>query len=405
MGKLAQIKSMVQKVLKDDDPSIDIDASTLMKPKPHLPSGSTVLDYLIGGRPNRFGILPCPGWPRGLVSQIYGHESSGKTTVALTCAAETCRRGGTVMFIDWEHAISPDYAAVIGVPIMDPDQFYLVQPNTLEDGLKVLWIGLKAGVDLIILDSVGAGVPQAIFNQTVEEQGDGGRMGAVAGIWSKFLPKISAVASKTGTHVMGISQLRKNISKMGMGPDTAPQGGEAWKFYAGVRMQFRRTKSLKTKDYDATLHKVVERTTSAEVLAKVDKCKVAGTAQAEATFFVAFGSGIDDLRSLVEIGTAHGILKKSGAWYSWDRGNGSVLKGCGTDEFRKNLINTPNAQDELKAAVMEAMYKSGKDTEIVVTDEAEDFKEEDFDLGEDLEAILSGKAPEAKETGYEVLDM
>src|SRR3990172_1861322 len=151
------------------DWKVQLDHEQLEKSLPHLPTGSLVIDYLIGGSPNRFGVRPCPGIPRSRVSQIWGHESSGKTTIALTTAATTCAAGGTVLYVDWENDIVPDYAAALGVPIMDDDKFELVQPETLEDGIKLAAAYAMAGVDLIVFDSVGSAVPASIANRDLSE--------------------------------------------------------------------------------------------------------------------------------------------------------------------------------------------------------------------------------------------
>lgn len=381
-SKLSQIHNVVTKCLKDADPSVDLDPSVLKVSRPHLPSGSTVLDYLIGGRPNRFGVAPCPGWPKGAISNIFGHESSGKTTVALTTAAEVCRRGGEVVFIDWEHALSPEYAAIIGVPITDPDKFYLVQPRTLEDGLKVLWASAAAGADLIILDSVGAGVPAAIFGQSLDEQGNVGQVGLVARIWSVFLPKIASAVSDSGSHIMGISQLRKKISTGGFGggggPTTTHQGGDAWKFYTSVRMEFARIKSEKTTNYDALQHKNVERATSAVIKATMKKSKVAGTQQAEAEFYIGFGEGIDDARSLIDIASAHGIIHKGGAgWYTWERANGEQIKAQGINNLKAMILKADGGWPELKTGALNAMSAGGG----LVLTEPDPEDEDIIDLG------------------------
>lgn len=370
---LTQAKAAVAKVLKDDDPSVSIDANQLRQSRPHLTSGSVVLDYLIGGRPNRFGVAPCPGWPKGMISNIYGHESSGKTTVALQCAAATCAAGGVVAFIDWEHAISPDYAKQIGVPIEDPDRFYLVQPNTLEAGLQVLWACAMAGVDLIVLDSVGAGVPKAIReDQSLAEKGEIGRVGLVAAKWSAFLPQVAGLINKSGTHLMGLSQIRKKINTQGggHGDDSTHQGGEAWKFYSNVRMTFRRVMSIKTKEYDALKHKNEERFTSALIRAKVVKSKISNSQQAEADFHVIFGEGIDNVRDLIVIGEAHGLVVKAGAWFSAELA-GESLRGQGLPDFKSKVLSTKGAYDELVGKVMKSISAPGASALPVHDDDGE----------------------------------
>ena len=373
---LRDVRGVVGKVLKDDDPTVDIDSNSLKESRPHITSGSIVLDYLIGGVPNRHGVPPCPGWPKGMISNIYGHESSGKTTVALEAAAAVCARGGVVAFIDWEHAISPDYAQALGVPVDDPDRFYLVQPNTLEAGLSVMFACARAGVDLIILDSVGAGVPKALHEQSIEEKGNLGRVGMVAAVWSSILPQLAADVSESGSHVMGLSQLRKNINTTGYGENTTHQGGDAWKFYAAVRMSFRRVSSIKTKDYDALTHKQVERFTSALVKATVKKSKISNSQQREADFHITFGEGIDNCRDLINIGAAHGIVSKSGSWLQWERGDGTSIRSQGIPAFRQEVLTKPGAYDELATKVLGVIRSGGANSILAVADEEDDVEAE-----------------------------
>ena len=370
ISMLANVRGVLSQLLKDDDPSVTIDSNALTQSRPHLTSGSVVLDYLIGGAPNKQGVAPCPGWPKGMISNVYGHESSGKTTVALEAAAAVCAIGGVVCFIDWEHAISPDYASALGCPIDDPDRFYLVQPNTLEAGLSVLFACARAGVDLIILDSVGAGVPKAIRDQALEEKGNLGRVGLVAAKWSNVLPQLAADISDSGTHVMGISQLRKKINTGGYGGDgSTHQGGEAWKFYSNIRVSFRRVKSIKTKTYDALTHKQIERHTSALIKGTIKKSKISNSQQREAEFHVTFGEGIDNARDLIAVGSAHGIVVKGGAWYAFEMADGTLVRGQGTVAFREEILTTPGAYDELAERVINAVRSGGKDSASEVGDD------------------------------------
>lgn len=356
---LKKVRAAVKKVLKKNDPSIEVDPNAMKQSLPHFPTGSTSLDYLIGGMPNKYGVAPCPGWPKGKISQIYGHESSGKTTIALEAAAGVIASGGCVTFIDWEHAIDLSYAQSLGVPTDDDDKFYLVQPLTLEDGMKVLWTAACAGVDLIILDSIGAGVPETIFNQTMDEQGNIGRVGLLAAKWSAFLPKVHALISKTGSHVMGISQLRAKINTMGYGPSTTQQGGEAWKFYTSLRMEFRRIQSEKTRVYDAIENKMVEKVTANLIRAKIEKSKVSPSQQHEGTFWVIFGKGIDDMRTIVDICAAHNVISKGGAWYKYTTGDGQEKKFHGYPKLVEEIENNPALYEDMRRAAIEKLQAYG----------------------------------------------
>jgi len=371
---LKDVRGVVSKVLKDDDPTVDVDPNQLKESRPHITSGSIVLDYLIGGAPNRWGVPPCPGWPKGMISNIYGHESSGKTTVALEAAAAVCARGGVVAFIDWEHAISLDYASALGVPVEDPDRFYLVQPNTLEAGLSVLFACARAGVDLIILDSVGAGVPKTLAEQSIEEKGSLGRVGMVAAVWSSVLPQLQADVSVSGSHVMGLSQLRKNINTTGYGENTTHQGGDAWKFYSALRVSFRRVESIKTKDYDALTHKQIERATSALIRATVKKSKISNSQQREADYHITFGEGIDNTRDLISIGKAHGIISQAGSWLQWERSDGTSVRGQGLPAFRGEILKTQGAYDELASKVLVAIRAGGVSSLATATDADDDVE-------------------------------
>jgi len=379
-------RAVLTKALKGQDASLSFvaaDENRMKRSLPHLPTGSIVIDNLIGGRLNRFGVMPCPGLPRGRVVNLYGMESAGKTTLCLMASATTTRAGGTVCFIDWEHAIDLSYAMAIGVPVQDETKFMLAQPETLEQGIKILWMMARAGVDLIVVDSVSAGVPETVINQSLEEKGNAGRVGEVARIWSGFLPQLKGVISKTQSCIIGVSQLRKMISKSGYGPDTTTAGGESWKFYSELRIMLRRVKTEKGSVYDSRKHQKVESATGTIIKAKIDKCKVAASQGLEDEFYIKFGDGIDDVRSVVDTAVGHGVVKKGGAWYAYERPDGSVIKGQGMDAFKAELQGVKGAWAELYQSTLGAMT-----TSTVATVAAP----EDDDLS-DLDAILTGKAP------------
>lgn len=353
-NSLMQAAAALDKVFKGKSPEVMLDLDSLKRSRPHIPSESIVIDYLIGGRPNKMGVAPCPGWPRGAVCQLWGHESSGKTTLALHACAGAIRRGGTVAFIDFENALDYAYAQALGVPVSDKDKFKAYQPDTLEDGLSVLFAMAKMGVDVIVVDSVGAGVPKRVFEQSVEEQGGMGRVGEVAALWSVFLPKLTKICAKSGSTVIGLSQLRNKISTGGppgasaMGDGKQPQGGEAWKFYSSVRMKLQKTFSEKTKIYSALDNATEEQVTTVKIKAKMEKSKVSASQQHEADIYITFGQGVDDFRSVLEICTAHGAVKKSGSWLSWVTPDGEEIRVQGISKLR-DAIEEAGASDALWA--------------------------------------------------------
>ena len=330
----------------EDEVVARLDTKTLREPSPHIPTGSLVIDYLIGGVPNRYGVRPCPGIPRGKIMNLYGEAGAGKTTLALTAAASTCALGGTVAYIDWENEVEPRYAEVLGVPVTDSTKFLLLQPSTLEEGFKIMWAMAQSGVDLIVVDSVGAGVPQDWFKS--DEKGEQGRVGMVAAKWSKFLPEVKVVAKRSNTAILGISQLRSKISTgMSRGPTTQAQGGKAWTFYSCTRMMLRVFGKEKEKVFNHLTGKAVEQVTGTKVKAKLDKCKVSGAFGHEQEFYLKSGYGIDDERTIIEIAIAYNIVKKGGAWYSWTAPDGTLVKGQGMAGFRNLLGERDNAFHEI----------------------------------------------------------
>lgn len=344
-GALALGRKAATKALKKDESQwrVIMDDSMLQESLPHIPTGSIIIDYLIGGERNDKGVMPCPGIPRGRITQLWGHESAGKTTLALTAAATCCAQGGTVLFVDWENAIVPDYAAALGVPVTDPSKFELVQPDTLEDGLKLAQIYALAGVDLIIFDSVGAAVPSRIANRDLGEVGEQARVGELQAVWSQELPNLRGAVAKKGAAIMGISQIRAKISTgPSYGPQTQPQGGNAWKFYSDVRIELRRVKTEKSNLFDALTNTKDQRITGGLINCKLVKCKISPSQGREGRFYIRHGDGIDDIRSVMEIATKYKLIKKAGSWLTWETPEGEEIKCQGTDKLRDHLKENPD---------------------------------------------------------------
>lgn len=386
VGKMGSLAAVVDKAFKTKVGKVDLDTSARTKPHPHIPTGSLIIDWLIGGQPNEKGVPPCPGLPKGRLFNLYGMESSGKTTLALTTAATTIQNGGRVCFIDWEHAIDLRYAAALGVP-QDPERFYLVQPTDLETGMGICYVMAKGGVDLIIIDSVGAGVPKKVMEQKIDEIGKVGQVGLMSVKWGAFLPKLKEAIAKSGSSVIGISQLRDKINTGGYGgPTKHAQGGNSWKFYSELRMMLRVVKREKGKVFNALENKWVDGFIGNVVKAKIDKCKVAPTQGSEAEFFVRYGEGIDDVRSIIDVAIAHGIVKKSGSWVTWDRGSThGEMKVQGLEKLRKEVLSTPGAWEQLYKDTLDKMssYDESKGKEPV---------EEEIDLS-DIQ-FLTGEGDE-----------
>jgi len=355
---LAMARAALKKSFGTEESRVELDPNAIKKSWPHLPTGSLVIDYLFGGALNKFGVAPCPGIPKGKILNVYGFESSGKTTLCKMAAAQTCANGGTVGFLDYEYAFDPSYAAALGVPIHDPNRFELRQPNTLEEGFKIIWAWVEAGVDLIIIDSVGAGVPAAVFARELKNIGDEERMGLVASRWSKFLPAFNGLVMRKQAAIIAVSQVRAG-NFGGMGSNTTVQGGNSFKFYSTIRMKLRKVQMQTASGYDALSHKTDKQVIGIKVKAKLDKNKIAPTAHHEAEFYIRHGEGIDDVQSCIDVGIAHGIVKKSGAWISWERGGADDIKQQGMEKFRQAIMEEGGAFEALYRKVANLITVKG----------------------------------------------
>lgn len=393
---LSQARAVLSKAFKEEgSDEVIVDENRYTQSMPHIKSGSVVLDFLIGGMPNALGVLPCPGLPRGRVINLYGMESSGKTTLCLQAAAEVCRAGGVVCYIDWEQAVDVAYAKKLGVPIDDPDQFLLVQPATFEKGLAILWTMVRAGVDLVIMDSVGSGATKAQWEKKTEDAHETGRVGAKSAQWSEFFPKLTAMMNRTNTCVIGISQLRAKINTgpgAAYGEQTSQQGGNAWKFYSSVRIKLSKISTEKTEKLDPLTNKKEAVPHSNVVEIRLDKCKVSSSQGRKGTIYIKLGEGIDNSRSIIEIAAARGVVKKSGTWLQWERSDGSSVRSQGAKGFAEELQTLPGAFEELHAATMASLAYAMKNAPEAAA--SPEVMEDDV-VGE-IDNILGGIAPGEK---------
>ncbi|WP_092601025.1 recombinase RecA [Actinopolyspora xinjiangensis] len=298
-----------------------------------IPTGSIALDVALG----------IGGLPRGRVVEIYGPESSGKTSVALHAVANAQRAGGTAAFIDAEHALDPEYAKAIGV---DTDSLLVSQPDTGEQALEIADMLIRSGaLDLIAIDSVAALVPKA---EIEGEMGDS-HVGLQARLMSQALRKLTSALYSSQTTAVFINQLREKVGVMFGSPETTT-GGKALKFYASVRLDVRRIETLKDGS-DA----VGNRTR-----VKVVKNKVSPPFK-QAEFDIIYGHGISREGSLIDMGVEHGFVRKSGAWYTYE---GDQL-GQGKENARKFLRDNPDVANEIEKRIKEKMgigSEAGADT-------------------------------------------
>lgn len=296
-----------------------------------IPTGCLELDLALG----------IGGIPRGRIIEIFGPESSGKTTVALHMIAEAQKRDGIAAFIDAEHALDPTYAQRLGVNI---DDLYVSQPASGEDALEIAEALVRSGaIDIVVVDSVAALVPRAEIDG---EMGDT-FVGLQARMMSQAMRKLAGVVSKTNSIVVFINQLREKVGVMYGNPETTP-GGRALKFYASVRLDVRRGEQLKNGS------EVVGNRTKVKIV----KNKVAPPFRV-CEFDLLYGYGISREGTLLDMGVAHDLINKSGAWFSYK----DIRIGQGRDNARKYLQDNPDIAQEIEAAIRAEMMPSELRTE------------------------------------------
>ena len=285
-----------------------------------IPTGCMELDIALG----------VGGVPRGRIIEVYGPESSGKTTVALHMVAEAQKRGGAAAFIDAEHALDPQYAKNLGV---DTDNLYVAQPDTGEQALDITEALVRSGaIDIIIIDSVAALVPKAEIDGEMGQS----HVGLQARLMSQALRKLAGIVSKSNTVAVFINQLREKVGVMFGNPETTP-GGRALKFYASVRLDVRRIETIKNGDA-----MIGNRTRI-----KVAKNKVAPPFKT-AEFEIYYGEGISAEGSVITLGVETGLIKKSGSWFSYN----DTRIGQGRDNVRLYLKENRDIFNEIQAAIL-----------------------------------------------------
>lgn len=330
---IAQIEKQYGKgsVMKLGDNSANMNVET-------VPTGSLSLDIALG----------LGGLPKGRIIEVYGPESSGKTTVALHCVAEVQKRGGIAGFIDAEHALDPVYARNIGVDI---DNLYISQPDCGEQALEITETMVRSSaVDIVVVDSVAALVPKA------EIDGDMGdsHVGLQARLMSQALRKLTAVISKSNCIVIFINQLREKVGVMFGNPETTT-GGRALKFYSSVRLDVRRTESLKQGGEIVGNH----------VRVKVVKNKIAPPFR-EAEFDIMFGQGISREGDVLDLAVNAGIVNKSGAWYAYE---GDKI-GQGRENAKTYIHENPAFFDMLEAKVRDFYFTQPEDEDAAVQEDS-----------------------------------
>ena len=325
--RIKALKLAIDKIEKDfgkgaimklgDKPAVSVET---------IPTGALALDVALG----------VGGIPRGRIIEVYGPESSGKTTLAQHIVAECQKKGGIAAFVDAEHALDPEYARNLGVNI---DELLISQPDTGEQALDITEELVRSGaVDIIVVDSVAALVPKAEIEGSMEDQ----QMGLQARLMSKALRKLTGIIGKTNTTVIFINQLRQKIGVMYGNPETTT-GGNALKYYASVRMEIKRVEGLKGDGEDVGNH----------VRVRILKNKVAPPFRT-AEFDIMFGKGICKIGNILDVAVDLDIVKKAGSWFSF---NDEKL-GQGRDKSKEFLANNPDILNTVETLVREKLAQN-----------------------------------------------
>ncbi len=347
-------------------------------PMPVVATGSFVVDNLIGGTmsPSGKGRI-CPGFPRKRISEVFGAESSGKTTLMLQTIANLQKAGGSVLFLDYEHALAHGYAKTLGVKF--DDTLLLYQPDTLEDGLKMIYLAIKGGIDLIVVDSLAAMVPKDELEKGVA---DVAKVGAVAKKMAETLPKLvqwlgNPPPGAGGTAFVFINQTRALIQTGGGGhgasQDENTAGGKAVKFYSYLRLKLTKIRSDRAERIDRMTGKKRNYNFGNVVDVKIVKNKADGTQGHNGTIFIRYGYGIDDIRTLIEAAVTCKLVKKNGAQFVL--GNQQFR---GQESLRAHLLKDTAVYNALYTKTTEALLASAPSA--VSDDEALEL-EQDTDAG------------------------
>lgn len=355
--------------------------------QPFVSSGSLIVDHLIGGSIAADGVgRACPGFPRRRVSEIFGAESSGKTTLAISAIAACQRRGGLAMFLDFENALHHGYAMNMGMRFGNKQLIYY-NPENMEQGLEMIYLGIRSGVDLIVVDSVAAMVPKAVMEAPADKM----TIGIQARLLSQQLPRMIVWLNKNppgfdnfkGTSLIFINQTRSVIGKTGYGgPSVNTSGGMSLKFYATIRMSLARIRSDMLVKKDIYTGKPTKIPYGNVTKVKIVKNKLDVTQGQSADVFIRYGRGIDDYLAAIELGQTCKVVSKKGSSYSF---NGSSFRG--RESFRKHLVDNQVHFEALRKAVLAYLavdrsndggFEEDDDTYI----EGIEIKDEDSDFNE-----------------------
>jgi recombination protein RecA len=352
---------------------------------PHIPTGVCQIDTLIGGEltEDKKGMI-CPGLPRGRLIEVFGAESSGKTTLALKFVSMVQKAGGSVLYLDYEHAIQNAYAKAVGV---DLDNLLRYEPDTLEEGVKMIAAACVSKADLVIVDSVAAMIPMAEIDRSPDEAA---KVGALASALSRLLPKIVKYCAQSGTTVVFVNQTRSLISANSHSGEDNTSGGKALKFYASLRLKTTRIRSDFVEVKDTVTLKKKKQPYGNLVQIKSVKNKIVGHQGHTAEIFIRYGFGVDEYLSLIESAIPRKIIQQNSSAYVYGT---ETFKG--KERVRKFLIDNPKAYDEIRQKVVKSLLAEAPDASAAV--DGEDISST-FEDGLSDDDLFSGQESLTEET-------
>lgn len=388
-------------------------ASDVVKPKDNMEytsTGSTILNLLIGGTRMPNGNMVCPGWPKGRISEVYGREGSGKSTVALMGMAQALAAGGVGVYVDAENAVVDSYARKIGVDFRPvemggPGNVIRVSPPSAEDIETYVIAAALSGVNFIVVDSVAAMVPRNENARNAADEKDKVQVAELPRIMSRFMPKLQNIIAKTGTHVMFLNQVRDKIGAMGYTEEAkmTTTGGNALRFFASLRFYLKAKTVSKAKKFNVMTKEWDEVPISTDVLAKGVKNKVDALQGHSMLFTVRYGIGIDELRSMLNVATAYNIVsqKKNARKqdvFTFSSPSGNLVEAVSIEKFRSEISSVKNRESlqemiRLCQDAIVANYKPMDDNEIdslesdAVSSELYDEEDDNIDHGTDVQEI------------------
>jgi recombination protein RecA len=386
---VAKAKAAIQKTTKQKPLQPGVEA------RGYVSTGSFATDMLIGGTANAQGQPICPGYPRRAITELYGPESSGKTTMLIHAMVEAQKAGGAAMFIDFEHALDHSYAKALGLSY-DEDKLLVYQPDTMEEGFNMMYVGVASGFDIIGVDSVAAMVPKAEMAKGFDAEA---RVGGVArplsGALPKFqtwlhqYPKVPGDKDKVnlehpGTAIIFVNQTRALIGGMSHENETT-SGGKALKFYSFLRIRVSRIKSESVEKKDPMTGKKRRFPYGNVTNVKIVKSKLDAKQGHSCSIFIRYGAGIDDYFSMIETGVAQKVIKKEGSYYAL-----GDQRFQGKEKFRAFLRENPKVYEALKQKLAKLIIESAIDGPVQVGDDDE-ILEGGFDLddGSDTDELES----------------